>query len=300
MGKNNLFYVFGLALSISTLLFACNSNSKKDRANQGIISGHTTILADESLFPIVDDEYQIFANNYKQAEINIIYKPQQELLSLFLNDSIDVAIMPRPLTKEEAKHYENRKIIIRTTKFAIDGIALITGQNNQDSVISVEELKMVLSGNSNKDKVFVFDHPKSSTVEYLMNLAGVKVLPSNIYALSSNKEVIKYVIKHPNAIGIVSVAWIKRPTPDISADVAAIKVMGVSENGGEYKKPSQSNLKIGEYPLIRDLYLINCQGRAGLGTGFAAFLAGEVGQRIILKSGLAPDSLSSRQIMIRN
>jgi phosphate transport system substrate-binding protein len=300
MGKNNIFYAFSLMLSFTTLLFACNQNAKKDRADQGIISGHTTILADESLFPIVDDEYQIFANNYKQAEINIIYKPQQELLSLFLNDSIDVAIMSRTLTKVEAKYYENRKIIIRSTKFAIDGIALITGQGNQDSVISVEELKNVLSGKANKDKVFVFDHPKSSTVEYLMNLAGVKVLPSNIYALNSNKEVIKYVIKHPNAIGIVSVAWIKRPTPDISADVAALKVMGVSVNGGEYKKPSQSNLKIREYPLIRDLYLINCQGRAGLGTGFAAFLAGEVGQRIILKSGLAPDSLSSRQIMIRN
>jgi phosphate transport system substrate-binding protein len=300
MGKNNIFYLSSLMLSFTTLLLACNQNSNNDRSDQGIISGHTTILADESLFPIVDDEYQIFANNYKQAEINIIYKPQQELLSLFLNDSIDVAIMTRPLTKDEAKYYENRKIIIRTTKFAIDGIALITGQNNQDSVISVEELKNVLLGKANKDKVFVFDHPKSSTVEYLMNLAEVKVLPSNIYALNSNKEVIKYVIKHPNAIGIVSVAWIKRPTPDISADVAALKVMGVSQNGGTYNKPSQSNLKMGEYPLIRDLYLINCQGRAGLGTGFAAFLAGEVGQRIILKSGLAPDSLSSRQIMIRN
>ncbi len=300
MAKNKRYFILSFVLIIVSSFFACNQNTKKERSNQGITSGHATILADESLFPIVDDEYQIFANNYKQAEIQIVYKPLQDLLQLFLKDSIDVAIIPRTLTKQEAKFYEERKIIIRTTKFAIDGIALITGQSNQDSVITVEELKQVLSGNSNKDKIFVFDNPKSSTVEYLLNLAGVKEFPKNIYALNSNKEVIKYVNEHPNAIGIVSVAWVKRPTPDISAAVAQVKLMGVSKNGGPFQKPSQSNLKMGTYPLIRDLYLINCQGRAGLGTGFASFLAGEVGQRIILKSGLAPDSLSSRQIIIRN
>ena len=299
MNKKNILSSFFILIGCSILLISCNKNAKKDRAMQGITSGQATILADESLFPIVDDEYQVFSNNYKTAKINILYKPQQELLSLFLSDSIDVAIMPRPLTKEEAKQYEKKEIIIRTTKFAIDGVALITGRENQDSVISVEDIIKSLKGEINSDINFVFDNPKSSTVEYLMLLSGVNKFPKNIYALNTNKDVIRYISKHPNAIGVVSVAWMKRPTPDISNDVNGIKLMGISEKGGLFQKPSQSNLKMGKYPLIRDLYLINCQGRAGLGTGFAAFLAGEVGQRIILKSGLAPDSLPSRQIFFR-
>ncbi len=295
--KSAFFYVGVLFLAI--IMFSCNQHSSKGTEEQHITYGSATILADESLFPIVDDEYEVFANNYRRAKINIIYKPQQELLNLFLNDSIDVAIMSRMLTKEESKIYEDKKIIIRPTKFAIDGIALITGKNNPDSLITVEELKNALSGNSKKSTNLVFDNPKSSTVEYLMNLCGVKEFPKNVYALASNKEVIKYINQHPKAIGIVSVAWIKRPTPDISAEVDKLKLIAVSEGGGPYVKPTQSSLKIGTYPLIRDLYLINCQGRAGLGTGFASFLAGEVGQRIILKSGLAPDSLPSRQIQFR-
>ena len=294
---NRIWFIY--LLGICFFFVSCQQNIKKERADQGIISGNTTILADESLFPIVDDEYQVFANNYKTAAIRILYKPEHELLSLFLNDSIDVAIMSRPLSEKEAKHYEKRQIIIRTTKFAIDGIALITGKENQDSVISVEDLKKSLKGEINKNINFVFDHPKSSTVSYLMSLSGLDKFPNNIYALNTNKDVISYIAEHPKAIGIVSVAWIKRPTPDISEKVAEIKLMGISEKGGLYQKPSQSNLKMGYYPLIRDLYLINCQGRAGLGTGFAAFLAGELGQRIILKSGLAPDSLPSRQIFFR-
>jgi phosphate transport system substrate-binding protein len=48
------------------------------------------------------------------------------------------------------------------------------------------------------------------------------------------------------------------------------------------------------------LYIINCQGYDGLGIGFASFIAGETGQRIILKSGLAPMREPSRNISIRN
>jgi phosphate transport system substrate-binding protein len=79
-----------------------------------------------------------------------------------------------------------------------------------------------------------------------------------------------------------------------------IKFMAVKDKKGKYQLPTQSNLKTGSYPLIRDLYLIDCQGKAGLGTGFAAFLASDIGQRIILKAGLAPDSLPSRQINVYN
>ncbi|TKC01023.1 PstS family phosphate ABC transporter substrate-binding protein [Pedobacter cryophilus] len=299
MKKNNVFSLLGFIAGSLALVFAsCNQNAKVEE--QGITNGKATILADESLFPIVDDEYQIFSNTYTRADISMVYKPQQEVINLFLSDSIDLAIMARELTKEEAKYYDNKKIILKVTKFAIDGIALITSQQNQDSVISVEEIKSELSGKSKNNRVFVFDNPKSSTVEYLMNLSGVKTFPKNFYALKANKDVIKYVIEHPNAIGIVSVAWIKRPTPDVISDVKSIRVMGISKDKGAYLKPSQSNLKLKTYPLIRYLYLINGQGRAGLGTGFASFLAGDIGQRIILKSGLAPDSLSSRQINIRN
>lgn len=292
-------YLF--ALGFIVVASGCNQNANSTGDEQSMIKGKAKILADESLFPIVDDEYQIFAYNYKKSKIEIIYKPQSELLPLFLNDSIDIAIVARALTKSEAKYYEDRKIVVRSTKFAIDGIALITGQQNKDSTISVEELKQALLGKAKTEINFIFDHPKSSTVEYLMNLAGVKKFPKNIYALNSNKEVITYINKHPQAIGIVSVAWIKRPTSDIEAEVKSLKLMRVSTNrNGEFFKPSQTNLKTGKYPLTRDLYLINCQGRAGLGTGFAVFLAGDLGQRIILKSGLAPDSLPSRQIMFRN
>lgn len=297
MIKKSIANFFLLPLIVVIPLISCNqSNSKEEH----ITYGESKLLADESLYPIVDDEYEIFSNSYKRADIKITYLAEQDVIAHLLDDSASVAILSRQLSKEEAKYFEDKKIIIRSTKFAIDGVALVTVKSNPDSLITIEELKDAFTGKSQKTRTFVFDNPKSSTVAYLMQLTGVKEFPKNVYALKTNKEVIKYVNKNPNSVGIVSVAWMKRPTPDIASEVKNLKFLSVKTNKGTYEQPSQSNLKLDNYPLIRDLYLINCQGKAGLGTGFASFLASEMGQRIILKSGLAPDSLPSRQLQFRN
>lgn len=289
--------IFLLLILASTTLISCNQNNSKE---EHITYGESKLLADESLYPIVDDEYEIFSNSYTRANIKITYLPEQDVINHLLDDSAGVVILSRQLSKAEAKRFEDKKIIIRNTKFAIDGIALITGKNNTDSLITIDEIKNIFTGKSQKDRTFVFDNPKSSTVAYLMQLTGVKAFPKNVYALKTNKEVIQYVNKNPNSVGIVSVAWMKRPTPDIVPDIRNLKFLSVKSKNGTYQKPTQSNLKTNNYPLIRDLYLINCEGKAGLGTGFASFIASEIGQRIILKSGLAPDSLPSRQIKFRN
>lgn len=275
-------------------LFACNPT--KTTQQEGIISGSTTIVADESIFTIVDDEAEIFALNYKQAQIKFNYQPEQKLIKLFLSDSIKTAIMARDLTAQEKQHFLAQKIVIRSNRFAIDGVALIAHKQTTDTVITVQQLKEALKGKYKNDKTWVFDNAQSSTVAYLMELAGVKTLASNVYALKSNKEVIKYVSTHPQAVGVVSLSWLLRPTPDIETEIKNITLLALSGDDNKYHKPTQSTLKTGKYPLTRNLFIHNCQGSAGLGTGFASFLAGELGQRIILKSGLAPDSLPSRQL----
>lgn len=295
----NVSFKFSLLMLLISVVSGCSQKAPESKGEEYYTYGETTIVSDESLFPIVDDQQQVFHNNYKRAKINMVYKPLQEALNLFINDSIDIAILPRMLTAKEAEYFERKKIRIRATKFATDGVALITGENNTDSLITKQEIIDLLSGKSNKKRVLVFDNPQSSTVEYLMEMANVKELPKeSVYALKSNQEVIAYIKNNPAAIGVVSVNWIKRPTPEIVEDVAAVKFIAVKNDKGEYKLPSLNNLKVRDYPLVRDLYLIDCQGKAGLGTGFAGFLAGDIGQRIILKSGLAPDSLPSRQINI--
>lgn len=292
-----------LLVSSFILLVSCQQNKTEV---QSYTSGKEKILVDESFAPIVEDQAFVFESTYDNAKLNLLMKSENELINLFLEDSAQVAILSRLLTPGERKHFENKKIEIRINRFAVDGIALITHKSSKDSTATVEDIIKVLKGESSRIVSLVFDNANSSTVRYFKELASVQKLPSKgVYALKSNTDVIKYVYDNPGAIGVVGVNWMVQPPVELEKEVDALKILGVKNLKGKpgsdgFYKPDQNDIALELYPLIRSLYIINCEGGAGLGTGFASFIAGERGQRIVLKSGLLPDSIPSREINIIN
>ena len=269
-------------------------------------TGKVNIVVDETFAPLIADQAYVFESTYTESKLNMIYRPENDVLKLFLTDSVRMAILSRELTSSEAKFYENKNIKLRVNRFAIDGLALIVNRTNLDSSVTVEEIISVMQGKRSRIKNLVFDNPNSSTVRFLKELAGVKELPkSGIYALNSNPEVINYVIDNPGSIGVIGINWIIQPEEDMEEVVKGVKILGVKNLPGKpgsdgYYKPNQNDLAEEVYPLTRNLYIVNGEGKSGLGTGFATFIAGERGQRIVLKSGLLPDSLPSRQVIINN
>jgi phosphate transport system substrate-binding protein len=168
----------------------------------------------------------------------------------------------------------------------------------------VSEIKKMLNGDTKTDKDIVFDNPNSGLVRYLKELSGNKDFKQkNIYSLKSNKEVIEYVSGHPNAIGITGFSWLNDPEKDYADAVSKVKIVSVKDDisknsSKQYYSPSQQTLALKQYPLTRNLYILNFTGKLGLGMEFAAFIAGDRGQRIILKSGLLPDEIPGREINI--
>jgi phosphate transport system substrate-binding protein len=293
-----------LSTGLLFVLFSCQNNTGS--VQQSYTSGFEQILVDESFAPIIEDQEYLFENTYSDAKLDLIMKSENELLDLFLSDSIQVAVLSRLLTPQETKHFESKKITIRINRFAIDGIALITKNPSKDSTVLVSDIINVLKGSGSTIQSLVFDNANSSTVRYFKELAGVNELPTKgVYALKSNPEVIRYVHENPGTIGVIGVNWMVQPPTELEKIVGDLKILGVKNLEGQagsdaFYKPTQNDIALGLYPLTRSLYIINCEGGAGLGTGFASFIAGERGQRIVLKSGLLPDSIPSREINIVN
>lgn len=293
--------LIALCLIAAAILPACKNRGKISKDT--FMTGAADFLIDESCAPIVDEEAYIFKAAYPEAKPRLLYKTENEVLKLLLNDSIQFAIMTRNLTPDEAKIMEAHTLPADVNKFAVDAIALIVNKASGDTTITVTELKKILRGESKTDKNVVFDNPNSSLVRYLKDLAGTKELTAkNVYALKSNKDVIRYVSGHPGAIGITGFAWLNDPDKDYADAVAKVKLMGVKDDMRKddigFTKPSQETLSLKQYPLTRSLYIINCTGRQGLGSGFASFLLSDRGQRIILKSGLLPEIMPGREINI--
>lgn len=305
--KNKYFLLLIGALFILAFQ-GCTENKKDKKAVivDGFTSGTLVFAADESFSPIVGEEEYVFRALYPDAKPEIKYAPESQTINALMNDKVRVAIISRELDTTEVGILRRRALAPDVNKFAVDAVALIVNQASNDTLISVKEVIAMLNGKAKTDKNIVFDNPNSSLVRYLKQISGNKdFTQKNIYALKSNKEVIKYVSTHPDAIGITGFAWLNDPDKDYADDVNKVKIMGVKDESSktapkEYFKPSQTTLVQHTYPLSRSLYIVDCTGRKGLGAGFASFLASERGQRIILKSGLLPESIPSREINIKH
>ena len=294
---NNVFVLF----FIGFLFVMCNQQEKKNTNKESILKGTATILVDETLTPIIEDQVAVFESKY-DAKINIVSKSESEVVISLFKEKSGIAVLSRNLTIEENKIFEQKKITPKITKFATDAIALISNKAHKDTLIDLKNVIEFMQGKQNSSiKGLVFDNPNSSTVRYMNDHAGIKEIPQKgVFSFNTNQEVIKFVAQNEGMIGVVGVNWLFQPMPDMQQYVDKVNVLGVkSLSGGDYYMPSQNNIAEGKYPLARDLFIINGQGYTGLGMGFASFVAGDIGQRIILKSGLLPVRIPGRKIMIR-
>jgi phosphate transport system substrate-binding protein len=296
------FYGYSIFFLFLMLTFvACNKLGNANENQETILKGSTTILVDESLKPIVEDQVAVFESKY-DAKIRLDAKSEKEVLLSFLKDTSSIIVLSRPLDSNEIKTFQKRKVIPKVTKFATDAIALILNKRNNDTLIDLKAVVAFMKGDLNtKIKGLVFDNPNSSSVRYMNQLAGLKQTPAKgIFSFKTNEEVIQFVSENEGMIGVVGVNWLMQPTPAMEKSLANINVLNVRGlEATNYYAPTQNNLAEGTYPLTRDLYLINCQGFSGLGMGFASFIAGDIGQRIVLKSGLLPVQMPGRNIIIR-
>ena len=285
-----------------TLLFVFSCQTKTDNDEETIIKGKATIYVDESILPIVEDEEAVFETQY-EAKLHLVPKSENEVLNSMLHDTAKIAILTRTLSVNELKSFKAKKIRPRITPFATDAVAFIKNKTTNDTLIALQDVVDFVHGKSVTNiKGLVFDNANSSTARYISEIAGMAVSnQKNIFSFKTNEEVIKYVAENSGMIGVIGMNWIFQPPLDLQEVVDKVNVMGVrGKNSNEYVFPTQDNLALGKYPLARRLYIINCQGYTGLGMGFASFLTGERGQRIILKSGLVPERVPNRKIIIRN
>lgn len=300
MKNKKILFLILVPILILGIVISCVKKDKNDPKSDTIIEGKTTILVDETLMPIVEDQVTIFETQY-DAKITLLPKSEKESIIDFTNEKSGIIVLSRELNKEETAIFNQKKIKPRTTAFAIDAITFIKNKKSNDTLIDLKEVIDYLKGTKNNIKGLVFDNPNSSTVSYLCRLAKIESLPSEgVFSFKTNDEVIKHVSENDGMIGVVGINWLTQPKAAMQKYVNSVKILSVKTADNKYVYPSQENIGSRAYPLARVLYIINCQGYEGLGMGFASFIAGEIGQRIITQSGLSPMREPSRNIRIRN
>ena len=314
-------YIFSALLLV--LIASCSGIGPSNEPTDTPTSGDVNVVVDESFQQLFDTQIYTFQSLYPNAKVHTKYLAESEALNRMMNDSCKVVVMCRDLTTTEKKQFEAKNLFPISTKIAEDAIALIVNPENTDSTITLVNVKAILSGKDSlwdqlnkpvisvlkgaplpqKGKInVVFDNNGSANMRYMRDsLLGGKAFGNNTFAVNSNPEVIEYVSKHKNAIGVLSVNWISdRDDPTVMSFLKKVKVLAVSKTDtAEAFKPFQAYIKTKDYAFTRSVYMINRQTRAGLGMGFVSFVAGDKGQLMILKAGLVPAIAPVRLVEVR-
>lgn len=307
-------YLSGLLLAAPLLLYSCLGGGGS-QFRESPTSGNIRIVADESFQPIIDDEIYIFTNTYNNAKIEPVYLPEVDVINYFMNDSVKVMVTSKKLTESQIKYLRDTLVVARTTTFAYDGLALITNKANNDTLLRYETVSDIFRGNITSWKEVnpksgsgrinvIFDNTKSGNIRYFKEVFEIEgALGDNFFAVNNNPEVVDYVSRNPDALGVISVNWISDRYDSLSNSFTKkVNIVAVSKkyfNDGTYYRPYQASIYERSYPFVREVYMISRETFSGLGSGFIQWATAEQGQRIVLKSGLVPATMPVRLVQIR-
>lgn len=303
-------YIFTAILASLVIIASISScgNKSKNARTDTYASGKATIMSDESFSPIINEELQVFHATYPDAEITPIYTNELNEMNALMKQDVHLIITARNFNEKELNYFKSNGLQPRYFPIGYDGLAFIINKENVDSCIHVDDIKKILSGQVtqwkqvNPDSKFgeidvVFDNNKSAAVHWVVDsiLDGKPINSKNITAVKTSEEVINYVEKTKNAIGIIGSNWLndKRDTTNVTFK-KNIQVMNVCSvpgaKAGEMNswKPYQLYLLDGRYPFARTVYALLVDPFHGLPVGFANFLQSPIGQKIVLKSALLP------------
>jgi len=302
-------------LGILLIIASCRQMGKTG-TNETPTRGKIKILADESFQPLIETEVFTFTHLYKNANITPLYKPEYDVINDFMNDSVKVIVTSKKLTDYQIQSLRDTLVVARTTTYAYDALALITNPENHDTLIKYNTVKDIFQGkiknwkdvnekSKSEDIRVIFDNNKSGNIRYFKELFEIKdSLGKNFYAVNNNAEVVNFVAKNRDALGIISVNWISDKNDSLTMSfIKKVNVLAISQqyvNDGNYYRPQQGFIYDRSYPFVREIYLISRETFTGLGSGFINWAAAEQGQRIVLKSGLVPATMPIRLVQIKH
>lgn len=286
---------------LPALLLAASCQNKKQSPENWAAEYEVKAAIDETFRPIMDNLVQTFSMAKPEARMKPLYVSEDSAIRLLVRDSVRCCIVTRKLAPHELDLVEGRRLGATQALIASDAIALVVNKANADSLLSLDEVKGIVSGRITRWEQLkhhsqsgplslVFDNSGSSTVRFMRDsLCGGKQLQGNVYASKggTNTSVLDMVRADRNVIGVVGANWLMQQDGEALSDfskldVNVIRVSRTDDEFAKYVRPYQYYIATADYPLLRSVYIIHTDPRKqSMLRNFYFFVKGQKGQTII-------------------
>ncbi|MBS4028807.1 MAG: phosphate ABC transporter substrate-binding protein [Ignavibacteriales bacterium] len=210
-------------------------------------------------------------------------------ISALINGTTDICNSSRPMKQSEKEklkqRYNTLGVEIKTAK---DGLAVYVHESNPVKELSLEQIKNIYTGKitnwkqlgGNDAKIILYSRENNSgTYVYFKDnvLDGDDFAP-NAQNMPGTAAVVNAIAKDKNGIGYGGAAYAK-----------GIKFLKIKKDANSIAyEPTTENVKSGDYPISRYLYLYTRSRPTGALKEFIDWILSIEGQAIVTKVGYFP------------
>jgi phosphate transport system substrate-binding protein len=297
------------AAAIAALALGCQGEPPETPTK-----GHVTIVVSDAVAPLLAVEERIFEELYPDAHVDIVTAPDREAIARLFNaggagDSITMIVTARPFNAEELEVKKRFKLQVREIPVAFDGVAVIVNHENPLRQLRTTELDSIFRGTiaswddirgTTRKSPIALILPDINSADY--EVVGMTILKGARFAapaktVGSSLEMLQAVLKDPDAIGIVGMAWLKEHGDQVRqvelGDPNAPDSLGTR---GKFFSPHPAYVYEQYYPIRRNVCIYSTADNYGVAAGFTSFIASAPGQKIVVNSGLVPATMPVRLV----
>jgi phosphate transport system substrate-binding protein len=278
----------------------CKQNNENTIELSYPTEGKAAIAVDNSIQSLGDHLKFVFTNTYPKTSIQASYLDEYEMMKRLLNDSFNMVITTRKLNETELDYYKKINLRPIHEHFASDAVAIVTA-SKYDTVMTSAVLNDALLNATKNWNSIVFNKQSKSILTWILK-ENIKQnqLPKHYYGLDSIALITEYLQKNETAFALLPISdYDKNKTLFTQNNCKLIGIKTLINNKEILAYPYQSYIADSTYPLVRKLYTVTVEGRSGLGTGFASFIASDIGQRVVLRDGYLPATMPQRELNIK-
>jgi phosphate transport system substrate-binding protein len=293
-----------ITAAIGLALIACSQKAPQaDKVTTEVTHiDSITVYCDEAFRYIMEQEVAVYEHDLPDKHLQVIYKPEAEVLKVLMTDSFSTVVLGRRLRESEKDELFKKTHLMPDERcFAKDAIAIVANYDFTPDTLTYEQIGGLISNTSNQ-YTLVFEGNGSGVLSYMFTLFTKSAKPS-AFAAKNTEELIGYLEKDRKSIGFIP--FDKVSDDDVASSrelLKKVKLLYVSAKDSTGRRlvstASQSEIADGSYPFVRPINFISHSMDEKVGTGFVNFLYKDRAARIVLKSGLVPAIMPSRTINV--
>ena len=207
-------------------------------------------------------------------------------IAALINGAADIANASRPMKPSEREKLKQRYNSLGVEiKSAKDGLSIYLNENNPVNELSLQQIKDIYTGKitnwkqvgGNDSRIILFGRENSSGtfVYFKDNVLEGQEFSEMIQNMPGTAAVVNAVANNKNAVGFGGVAYTK------GIKDAAVK----KDANSKAYLPTVENIKTGDYPIIRYLYLYTRTRPAGVIKDYIEWILSEEGQEVVKSAG---------------